>query len=110
MELQQLKYFMIAAETEHITSAAKKLNIAQPALSQSIKRLEQELGVRLFDRKGRSIVLNEIGKELVNILEPILHTLDSLPSKLEEKAGIVENTISLNVLSASRWVTDLVIS
>ena len=110
MELQQLKYFMTAAETQHISKAAGKLNIAQPALSQSIRRLESELGVRLFDRKGRSICLNEQGRDLVKTLKPILETLDELPARMAEKEETMKHTIRINALAASRLVTDVVIA
>lgn len=53
MELLQLKYFQTVARTEHMTKAAQELRIAQPALSVTIARLEEELGVPLFDRIGR---------------------------------------------------------
>ena len=55
MELLQLRYFLVAAKYEHMTKAAEVLRIAQPALSQSIKRLEQELGVPLSLTAKRGI-------------------------------------------------------
>ena len=64
MELLQLRYFLVAAQYQHMTKAAEHLQIAQPALSQAIHRLEAELGVPLFERKNRSIELNEEGKFL----------------------------------------------
>ena len=61
MELQQLRYFKTAAEMQNITRAARKLYISQPALSASIGRLEQDIGVRLFERHSNSIRLTEAG-------------------------------------------------
>lgn len=61
MELLQLKYFQKVARLEHMTKAAEELYIAQPALSKTIARLENDLGVPLFDRKKRQIKLNTFG-------------------------------------------------
>ena len=55
MELLQLRYFLVAAQYQHMTKAAEHLQIAQPALSQAIHRLEAEPGVPLFEKKNRSI-------------------------------------------------------
>lgn len=60
MELLQLQYFRKVAELEHMTRAAEELRIAQPALSKTISRLEEDLGVPLFDRNGRQI--RQIGR------------------------------------------------
>ena len=70
MELLQFRYFMTAAKYENMTKAAEELHIAQPALSQSIKRLETELGVELFDRSRHRIALNEHGRLLEKSCAP----------------------------------------
>lgn len=62
MDFSALKYFIVVAQTEHMNRAAQILNITQPSLSMSIKRLEAELGYQLFDRSGRGIKLNEYGR------------------------------------------------
>ena len=110
MKLQQLQYFLVAAKYEHITKAANSLHIAQPALSQSIKRLEAELGVKLFDRKKGGITLSDSGKLLVEELKPIMRSLDNLPKKLAETAKKQHQTIHLNVLAASILVTNCIIA
>ena len=83
MELLQLRYFLTAAEYQHITKAAEHLQIAQPALSQAIHRLEAELGVPLFERKSRSIELNDAGRFLQKRLIPIISSLDQLAAELQ---------------------------
>lgn len=110
MELLQLRYFLVTAKYEHMTKAAEALRIAQPALSQSIKRLEQELGVSLFDREKRGIRLNETGQLLKEQLMPLLETLDALPSALQENASQQLHTIHFNILAASRLITDCIIA
>lgn len=62
MEIEQLQYFKTVATMQHMTRAAEILSISQPALSKSISNIEQELGVPLFDREGRSIYLNRFGQ------------------------------------------------
>jgi LysR family transcriptional activator of glutamate synthase operon len=110
MDILQLKYFLVAAEYEHITKAAYYLHIAQPALSQSIKNLEKELGVPLFERKNRSIRLNASGKLLQSELLPIINKLNSLPERLKEVEKEASQTIQLNILAASVLITQAIIS
>ena len=109
MELTQIRYFLEVAESQHITKSAQKLHIAQPALSQSIHRLEKELRVPLFVSKGRNIVLTEYGKYLKQKLEPVLTELDSIPGQLQTMARLESDTIHINVLAASTLVTEAII-
>lgn len=109
MELTQLHYFMVVAQTQHITRSAEILHIAQPSLTQSIHRLEDDLGVPLFSSKGRNIVLTEYGKYFYERLCPIMAELDALPEKLKIKAKLSSETIHMNVLAASAIVTEAII-
>ncbi|MGN0735078.1 MAG: LysR family transcriptional regulator [Anaerovoracaceae bacterium] len=110
MEIQQLRYFLEAAKDCNITKAAKRLHIAQPALSQSIKRLEEEIGAELFTRSGRHIILNDAGKIMVKEITPLLSSLDGLAAKIAAAAGVMNRTVKISVLSASRLVTDIIIA
>lgn len=109
MELTQIEYFLEVAKTEHMTQSAEHLHIAQPALSQAIRRLENELGVSLFEKKGRNIVLTECGSFLRDQLLPIKDKLDSLPNTLRQMADLSHSTVRLNVLAASTVVTNAII-
>lgn len=109
MELQQLRYFLEAAESQHITKTANKLHIAQPALTQSIHRLENELGVPLFLSKGRGVVLTEYGRYLKERLLPVMKEIDSIPEQMKNLLSLSHQTIHLNVLAASTLMTEAII-
>jgi DNA-binding transcriptional LysR family regulator len=87
VEIQHLEYFKIVAEMQHMTHAAEKLNISQPALSKSISNIELELGVPLFDRQGRSISLNRYGKLFLESVDIILEEFEKAK---EEINGLVK--------------------
>ena len=110
MELTQLYYFYIASRYEHMTKAARQLNVAQPALTQAVHRLEEELGVKLFDRKGRGVVLNPYGKVVAAHLEKVFSQLDTMKEELFRLSGNQSNLIRLNVLAASLLMTEILIA
>lgn len=77
MTLNQLRYFRVLAKAEHYTNAADALSISQPSLSRAIALLEEELGVLLFARRGRNVVLTDAGRTLLRYVESGLDTLDA---------------------------------
>lgn len=109
MELTQLRYFYAVAQNLHVTKTAEQLHIAQPALTQSIHRLENELGYPLFSAQGRNIVLTAYGKYLKEQLAPMLETLDRIPHELEKLASFEQKNIHINVNAASAVITECII-
>lgn len=110
MELFQLRYFMAVAQYQHMTKAAESLHIAQPAVSQAIRHLEEELDLPLFDRENRHITLNASGKLLQKRLTPLLTELDALPDELKEAALQDQPVIHLNLRSAATMITNSIIA
>ncbi len=76
MKLRQLQYFIEVSELESVTRAADRLHVAQPAVSRHIRSLERELGVRLFEREGRGIILTNAGLVFRDRTRSILRELD----------------------------------
>lgn len=84
MNLRQLQYFVEVSELESVTKAADRLHVAQPALSRHMRTLERDLGVRLFEREGRGIVLTNAGIVFRDRVRTLLRELDR--AQLEVKA------------------------
>ena len=109
MEIMQIRYFLEAAKTKHMTNSAKNLHITQPALTQAIRRLEKDLGVPLFTARGRNVILTEYGKYLQRKLEPLMEQLDAIPEQLKMMIALEGETIHMNVLAASGLVMEAII-
>ncbi len=109
MELTHLKYFLEVARTQHVTQSAKNLCIVQPALTHAIHKLENELGVSLFQNKGRNIQLTEIGRYFYEKIKPLYEDMEALPAQLRTMTNERNLTLNLNVLAASSFVTHSVI-
>ena len=77
MELRHLRYFVVAAEEENFHRAARRLNLAQPALSRQIRDLEVELGVTLFDRGARKVRLSLVGTVFYEDARTILRQVET---------------------------------
>ncbi|SEM78715.1 LysR substrate-binding domain-containing protein [Nonomuraea pusilla] len=85
--VRHLRYFIVVAEELHFGNAAIRLGMAQPPLSQRIKRLEDELGVRLFDRSARQVRLTEAGRLLVGEAREIVVRADRLRDLVRQGEG-----------------------
>ena len=82
MKIEQLRYFLEAAKTEHIGRAAAKVAISPSAISRSISELERELGRELFVKRGKNIFLTNHGKLLMERAESFLNGLESMKDEL----------------------------
>ena len=88
MELRQLRYLVALADERHFTRAAAREHIAQPALSQQIRRLEQEVGLALVERTTRRVTVTEAGQTLVARARRILSEVDSANAEMQALAGV----------------------
>jgi LysR family transcriptional regulator, transcription activator of glutamate synthase operon len=109
MDLQQLEYFETVATTMNVTKAAEQLYISQSSLSQTIKRLEAEVGYPLFKRTGKHILLNENGVIFLSCVQKIKEALRSANDELEERNQITSRELTVFVGCASLYLPDLLV-
>lgn len=95
MTLLQLQYFQTLARVLHYTQAAEELHIAQPSLSYSIKELEKELGVKLFEKESRHIKLSIYGEQFLPYAQRALDTLDEGVDVLKQMSGSAQQIVRL---------------
>ena len=95
MDLLQLRYFQTVARHQHVSRAAEELHVAQPALSRVMARLEAELGVPLFDRRGRRVVLNRFGAAFLNRVTRALGELRQARQELDDATGLTRGSVAV---------------
>jgi LysR family transcriptional activator of glutamate synthase operon len=98
MDLRQLRYLVALAEERHFTRAAEREHIAQPALSQQIRRLEEEVGIALVERTTRRVAMTEAGQLLVGRARRILSELNAAEAELHGLRGIQTGHVSVGAM------------
>src|SRR5699024_9268797 len=95
MEIKQLEYFMAVCKELHFTRAAEHLNISQPALSQQIRILENEMGMPLFNRIGKQISITEAGKVLLNHGQNIFFEVEKVRNHLDDLQNLDTGRVNI---------------
>jgi DNA-binding transcriptional LysR family regulator len=104
MELYQLRSFAAVAEQGHLTRAADRLHVSQPALSAQIKALEDELGVALFERTSTGLVLTAAGQKLLPEAQKVVAAAQSLRSRARAIQGVVVGRARVGTVSDPEFV------
>jgi DNA-binding transcriptional LysR family regulator len=100
MEIRQLRAFAAVAEHRHFTRAAAELHVAQPALSQQVRRLEAELGVELFRRTSRSVALTRAGELLLPRARAILSEVAGAEEDIQALRGVLAGRVLLGAMQS----------
>ncbi len=95
MELHQLQYFLAVARHLHFTRAAEELHVAQPSVSQQIRKLEAELGTKLFHRMKRHIALTAAGEALLPRARRILAEMEEARLEIQELSGLTKGSLTV---------------
>jgi LysR family transcriptional activator of glutamate synthase operon len=98
MELRQLRYLVALADERHFTRAAAREHIAQPALSQQIRRLEDEIGLALVQRTTRRVAITDAGEFLVARARRILAEVDAAHSEMEGLRGVQTGHVTVGAM------------
>ena len=98
MEIHQLRYFVAVADEGSFSRAAAKVRVAQPSLSQQIRKLEAEVGQPLFDRLPRSVVLTEAGRCLLDYARQILASIGDARRCVDELKGKIAGEVAVGAI------------
>lgn len=97
MELRQLEYFRTASRLNNITRAAEQLYVSQPNITVAIKKLEEELGVKLFDRQGRKLALTPEGAVFLQKAEEILNCAEDALNEMNDFRELEKGKIRMGI-------------
>ncbi|GAB6085395.1 LysR family transcriptional regulator [Alkaliphilus crotonatoxidans] len=97
MEFRQLQYFRTVCQLNTITRAAEKLHVSQPSITNSIKNLEEELGVRLFDRSKKQLRLTPEGQFFLEHVEGILNSMEDTLAEMQDYKDLKKGTLKIGV-------------
>lgn len=97
MTLQQLKYIIAVDEQGSFLKAAEACSVTQPTLSAMVQKLENELGVTIFDRRGRTVSLTSMGKKIVKQAHKTLRESARIRKIAEDTGGLTDGRLSLSV-------------
>lgn len=95
MDVRVLGYFLAVVDHDGFGRAAEALHVAQPSLSQAVAGLERDLGVQLFHRIGRGVVLSDAGQELIEPARQVLRDLRVARSAMESLKGLRRGCVEL---------------
>ncbi len=109
LNFTSLQYFQKTAELEHLTKAAEALHIAQPALSRTIRGLEEELETTLFEHQGRRIQLTRDGHILLKYANSFLSDLEKLEKELKDSKDQQQMTVKLSIKTAASLIPSFLI-
>lgn len=101
MELRQLEYFVAVAEEQHFTRASERLLVAQPAISQQVRRLEAELGETLFDRDRRHVRLTDAGQALLPHARATLAAAERGRAAVGSLSGLMAGQLTVGVFEGA---------
>jgi DNA-binding transcriptional LysR family regulator len=103
MELRHLRYFVAVGEEQHYGRGAKRLRVAQPALSRQIQNLEEEVGFKLFDRLSRGVKLSTPGKLFLEEARRILHQVDEATRRAKRVASGQSGILRVGFVESMSW-------
>jgi len=98
MEFHQLRYVCAIADTGSFSRAAERCHVAQPSLSQQVLKLEEDLGIKLFDRLGRSVRLTEAGRAFLPHARSILSQMETARSSVADQCADIRGSIAVGVI------------
>ena len=112
MTLEQLRIFIAVAEREHVTAAARELNLTQSAVSNAIAALEARHDVRLFDRVGRGVMLNEIGRSFLLEARAVVARAQAAENALADMSALRRGRLSIfaSQTIASYWLPERLVT